>query len=425
MRAFEVFLEIAGQSVLVGSLKEGSAEQAVFCYDDAYLSSPDAQAISVSLPLKPEPFSEEETRCFFEGLLPEGFTRRAVAERMHLPEYDFLSLLYGLGKECLGAIRVSAGEPSEVAYERLTMEEIKALAKEGAMKSAEVLMKTHLSLTGASGKVGLYFEEKEGAWYLPKGTAPSTHIVKQSHVRLHDIVVNETMSLRAAARLGIEVPDSFILEADTGIDDTYLFATKRFDRVFSDAPKFCGDLPIPLRLHQEDFAQALGISSSRKYEPAGEHYLARMFRLLREGSLAPMIDQQRLWDRIVFNVLLGNTDAHIKNFALVYTPDLTGYSLAPAYDLLCTTMYPSSTREMAFHIGDHTSIDEVTREDLEEAAEESGMGTRFALRRFDQICDRFEQSVTEAAEEMSEQGFQNAGKVKEAILQTGAYRRMI
>ena len=70
--------------------------------------------------------------------------------------------------------------------------------------------RSHLSLTGASGKVGLYYDAAGKQWYLPKGTAPSTHIVKQSHVRLDGIVTNEQLSMMTAAKCGIDVPESFI-----------------------------------------------------------------------------------------------------------------------------------------------------------------------------------------------------------------------
>ena len=95
---------------------------------------------------------------------------------------------------------------------------MKALAAEGAQKSAEIVTKSHLSLTGASGKVGLYFDKEGAQWYLPTGTAPSTHIVKQSHVRLDGIVTNERLCMMTAAKCGIEVPESFIIDPGSGAD---------------------------------------------------------------------------------------------------------------------------------------------------------------------------------------------------------------
>jgi serine/threonine-protein kinase HipA len=107
---------------------------------------------------------------------------------MHAEENDYLTILAGLGQECLGAIKVIDENVSEIQseYRKLTKDEVLKLAKEGAVESAELVTKSHLSLTGASGKVGLYYDGKH--WHLPIGEEPSTHIVKQSHIRLKKMV---------------------------------------------------------------------------------------------------------------------------------------------------------------------------------------------------------------------------------------------
>ena len=148
MRNLDVFIEIHGKEYYVGGIHGNNVMDASFKYDDEYLNK--GHAISVMLPLRKEAFSPSETSCFFEGLLPEGFSRKSVAAWLHADENDYL--------------------------------------------------------TGASGKVGLYYNE--GRWFQPIGTAPSTHIVKQSHVRLKHIVENEQLSLRTAAHLGIPTIDS-------------------------------------------------------------------------------------------------------------------------------------------------------------------------------------------------------------------------
>jgi len=211
-----------------------------------------------------EEFSIQQTKNFFEGLLPEGFSRRAVANWAKVDENDYLSILAELGRECLGAIMVVEGEKSTSQhYEKLGIKQVKELAAEGATRSTRILMETHLSLTGASGKVGLYYDKDHDEWYLPKGNAPSTYIVKQSHVRLEQIVLNEQLCMLTAKLLGIDVPDSFIINLGKGKDEEVLFATQRYDRKLSDRETIDG-LRTPLRLHQEDFSQALGIGSSQK-----------------------------------------------------------------------------------------------------------------------------------------------------------------
>ena len=76
-------------------------------------------------------------------------------------------------------------------------------------------------------------------------------------------------------------------------------------------------MPVPRRLHQEDFAQALGIAAFNKYEKNNEGYLKQLFDVLRVHSADPMTDSLKLWDICVFNYLIGNTDNHIKNLSLL------------------------------------------------------------------------------------------------------------
>ena len=420
-----VSIEREGKQVLVGTIGGEDSGAARFSYVEKYLNDPEAAAISIHLPLQKEAFSPADTKLYFEGLLPEGFTRRSVAQWMHLDENDYLSILHGLGRECLGAVRVSAPEDRpEEAYESVSAEQVQALAAEGATRSAEMVTKAHLSLTGASGKVGLYFDSKSEKWFLPKGTAPSTHIVKQSHVRLDGIVTNEQLSLLTASGCGIEIPESFIINTGNGEDSEILFATRRYDRVFPDQARRVDDLPCPYRLHQEDFSQALGIPASEKYERESGQYMKKMFDLLRVRSADPVKDQLRLWDCIVFSYLIGNTDAHIKNYSLLYSPDLKKIRLAPAYDIISTTVYEASTREMSFHIGGRYLIEEIDREAFREAAGAAGLGEKMAMRRFDAMYGNFREKLRSAAETLEKEGYRNARDMEERILRTGGYGRL-
>ena len=425
LEKYIISIEKNGRMVPVGSIDGGDYRTAQFSYMDEYLDEANAVPVSISLPLQRERFSAGQTRQFFEGLLPEGFTRRSVAQWLHLDENDYLSILYQLGRECLGAVRVlKEGETQAASYEMITKQQVKALAAEGAQKSAEIVSKSHLSLTGASGKVGLYYDTAGNQWYLPHGTAPSTHIVKQSHVRLEGIVTNEQLSMMTAAKCGIEVPESFIIDLGSGEDNEVLYATRRYDRTFEGAADTISGLLAPLRLHQEDFSQALGISSANKYEKEHTGYMRRMFELLRQFSSNPIVDQGKLWDIIVFCYLLGNTDAHVKNFSLLYGRDLRSIRLAPAYDLVSTTVYESSTREMSFYIGNALLIDEITETSFREAATEIHIGERFASRRYNYICNHFREALRETAAELQEAGFSKAKEIEEKILHTGGYAKL-
>lgn len=424
MRELKIIIERQGLKVPVGTVDGDSADEAVFAYAPEYLNDPGSVPISISLPLREEPFSARQTRTFFEGLLPEGFTRRSVAQWIHVDDEDYLAILAALGGECLGALQVVDEDLGAVPdeYEPLTMEHVQLLAREGATRSAELVTKAHLSLTGASGKAGLYYDEENDRWYLPKGTAPSTHIVKQSHIRLDGIVTNEQLAQTTARLAGLPTPDSFIINLGTAKDDEILLATRRFDRVFDEKGRTIGTLPAPLRLHQEDFAQALGIPALDKYEKSrtpGGGYLRRMFEVLRLYSANPIEDQLLLWDAIIFDYLIGNTDSHIKNFSLLYSGDLKRRRLAPIYDIVSTCIYESSTRDLAFSIGGKNSLDEIGRADFGEEAAFCGLTAKTALDRFDRMAGRFEEALAEAQRQLSDKGFVQAARMRETILAKG------
>lgn len=420
-----VEIEISGKSYVVGKIVGEDYHDARFCYDNEYLQSNIGRAISLSLPLQPDFFGIRETRNFFEGLLPEGFIRKCIAKEIHADTDDYLSILTVLGNECLGAIRIvdDKAVSSTSSYHLLKDLEVKSLAQEGATESVQLVTKAHLSLTGASSKVGLYYEPESKKWFLPEGNAPSTHIVKQSHVRLKKIVTNEQLCMLTAQNLGIDIPESFIVNVDSNNTEDVLFATRRFDRKFDDKCKILDGLPVPYRLHQEDVAQAMGIAASDKYEKTGNAYLKRTMQLLRSFSADPIVDQIKLWDICIFNYLIGNTDNHIKNISLLYSEDLKSIRLAPAYDIISTMVYDSSTENMSMSIGGTYNINDIDRNSFEKEAGNVGLGKGIALKRFDKMLFNFKTALDKASLVLLSQGFEDAEIIKQQILKNGGIKK--
>ena len=422
MNKLKVSIEISGNQVYVGDISGNSSRDSVFTYAEEYVQSPYARPISISLPLQLESFSEVKTLNFFDGLLPEGFPRKALAKDIQRDEKDYVSILAELGSECLGAIQIGEyQENREPEYVRMTSEEVKELANEGVTKSVSLIKKAHLSLTGASGKVGLYYDPSDQSWFLPKGTAPSTHIVKQSHIRLNEIVVNEQLALLTAQKLGIVTPNSFIVSRDGKDDKNILFATKRYDRIISGRSKVISGLKVPFRLHQEDFAQALGISSENKYELNDEHYLKRMMDLIRNYSADPMTDMLKLWDAVIFGYILGNTDGHLKNYSLIYSSDMKTVRLAPIYDVVATTIYKESTRNMAFAINGKKSLDDIGISDFEREAKSIGISQKITVNRLKYFTENFEQALETSASELLSDGYINVPQIQESILKSSGF----
>ncbi|MBO4457880.1 MAG: HipA domain-containing protein [Butyrivibrio sp.] len=420
MKNLNVYIEILGKQTYVGHITGKDYRDASFSYDKEYMNSEYGAPISVALPLREEPFSPTETKNFFEGLLPEGFSRKAVANWLKADEQDYLMIIGKLGTECLGAIMVTEGEPESAPhYEKLTSARVKELAAEGTTRSTKVLMETHLSLTGASGKVGLYYDEPNNEWYLPKGNAPSTHIVKQSHVRLDRIVLNEQLCILAAGNVGIQVPHSFIINLGKAKDDEVLYATRRYDRKLPGGTHIDG-LVAPYRLHQEDFAQAMSISAADKYEIKPSGYLRKMFETVGRYTSNPMADQRKLLEIIIFDYLVGNTDCHIKNCSLIYSEDLRSVRLAPAYDIVSTGVY-NMTTDMSFYIGGEVNIKKITRENFRIFAKEIGLSQKLVLKIFDDVANKFEAAVRDAADYLGQLGFKDASQMGEKILQSGGF----
>ena len=372
MRNLGVWIEIGGLQTYVGRIIGEKEEDARFSYAEEYLSGNIARPISIHLPLSENAFSVDDTRNFFEGLLPEGFTRRCVAGLLHTDANNYLSLLAGLGNECLGAIKIT-DENNEVV------------------------------------------NENNKDWYLPKGAAPSTHIVKQSHVRLDGIVTNEQLCMMTAGNMGIEIPESFIVNVGDGRDEEVLLATKRYDRAIKDGLKKINGLSVPYRLHQEDFSQAMGISAHNKYESDNAGYLKMMFEIIRQKSFNPIADQLKMWDICIFNYLIGNTDNHIKNVSLLYDEELKTVRLAPAYDILSTVIYTSSTRDMAFSIGNEYDIKKITRDSFRREAANIGLGEQMAMKRFDYLANAFPDALNKACDELLGKGFNKAIDIYERI----------
>lgn len=206
-----------------------------------------------------------------------------------------------LGSECLGALAfvADAQKMPIPSYNHITKSEVKNLANEGVKKSAEYVVASHLSLAGASGKVGLYFDKKNNAWYQPMGTAPSTHIVKQSNINYARIVINEQLCMKTAELIGLNVPDSFILNMGSKNDDDLLFVTERYDRMVSSNCKKIGKLNAPFRLHQEDFAQAMNISDD-KYDPYNT-YFEQMCQIAKKNCSDPIKAISDIFDISIFN----------------------------------------------------------------------------------------------------------------------------
>lgn len=303
----KVWGEISGERHLVGTLETIPGREEQFSYAESYLENEAAQPLSALLPLREEPFPKRQTRVFFRNLLPEGGALAAVAKTLEVKSSSYLKVLGALGSECIGALILEGDDGQKerpYGYTPLEREELGRAFEEGADGVAKLQEEAKLSLAGAQSKMGLYADRSSGIlpqYFLPQGTAASTHIVKAANRRFEQLSENEYYCLRLAEAAGLSVPKCFL---DT-IEEQPLFVIERFDRVLLPEQDRRVDRGIHQvqRLHQEDFCQVLGLLPERKYEKGGgalrEEGARRALRTLLEsrarsgGLRAPAGDERR------------------------------------------------------------------------------------------------------------------------------------
>lgn len=399
-----VAAEVDGSPRDVGLIETfpGSGER--FTYDPCWVEEMPRAPLSLSLPVRREPYCAKEMRPYFEGLLPEGDARKAASRALGVSGNSYLKLLYRLARECIGAVSVS--EEGDCArydlplYQPLSDADLAELALGGYSRSSDLAVESRLSIAGAQAKTGLYHLGGTEGWYVPQGSAPSTHVVKPASPAFERLAQNERWCMRLAALCGVAVAQT----ADvTGHPD--LFAVVRFDRSLPEGPRLVSGLPVPRRLHQEDFCQALGVLVGDKYEERGERHLASMFSVIERYVDDPISDRNRLVDLVAFNCFIGNCDAHLKNYGLLRSESWGSLGLAPAYDLVSTTVYPDLTRRLGMAVGQARTIDSVRLSSFEELAEEVSMSPKMVARR---VRDLGERVLTALDSQMPNDDFEEA-----------------
>jgi serine/threonine-protein kinase HipA len=361
----------------VGLLVQDDRGEMIYQYDTSWLADPEAIPLSQSLPLREEPFGRLECRGFFSGILPEGENREVIARNLGITAKNDVKMLEQIGGECAGAITfippgavlAAPGNSYRFLTEPELAEILRQLPRRPLLAGEEHI---RFSLAGAQDKLAVYVNDNQIA--LPLDGSPSTHILKPRIGGLDGIVVNEFLCIRLAKAIGL-MTASVTMQSAEEID--YLLV-ERYDRIRTEDQSL-------QRLHQEDFCQALGIISEYKYQNEGGPSLLQCFRLLREASALPVIDLGRLLDAVVFNFLIGNYDAHGKNFSLLYTK-AGKTSFAPLYDLICTAYYPDLSQKMAMKIGGEYESTKIYLRHFDRLAEEAGLNKPTVRRRIQSLA---------------------------------------
>ena len=337
--------------------------------------------LSLSLPLRSDPFIDDESHPFFANLLPEDKIRTVIARNLGVSLNNDYGLLERIGGDCAGAVSLypETGEPKRELgrYRQLSPDELAAIIRELPQRPLLAGEKgIRLSLAGAQKKLPIFYDDEY--FHLGYGNLPSNYIIKPAIEDLDGTVENESFCMALAQEVGLEVPRSFIYQHE----DTRVFVVKRYDRITkADETK---------RLHQEDFCQALGIPPEFKYETEGGPSLATCFNLLRNASTRSGKDVLSLLNWVIFNYLIGNSDAHGKNISLLLLPE--GPMLAPFYDLLSTRVYAhyGLAEGLAMKIGGENDPGAIQKKHWELFAEEVGIKPRLVLTRVADFAQKIE-----------------------------------
>lgn len=383
-----------------------------FSYDESYAG----EAISAQLPLSPDPFSERATACFFSALTPEGNNLSGLAKAFHSEKSEFTTFLEHLNNESIGALlfTVDENEPcSSARYKEVEDNFFEEFAAKPFETAISTMGKTRLSLSGAMAKVGLYHDDASDNWFYPFNGAASTHIVKAAHGKRFPLeTINEALCLGAAKRCDFPTAECKLVPTR---ESEPLLAVRRFDRIFADKPRVASGLPIPRRLHQEDFCQATG--NTLKYEPTDGDYLGLITRTAQSACTNSFGESNLIMEYTLFDYLIGNCDNHLKNYALLYSPEWDIREIAPLYDTVSTVLYPNLYLEMGVSFGESRRIDQVTRQLMEHALEKCGFPQKIVLRNLQELADQLPQAIGDEAESLIDQGFPSAQEVAHEVLE--------
>lgn len=341
----EISVRLLGEHI--GTLLQNDAGNIEFLYDKQA-----KKALSISLPIQTEIFPYRLCQPYFQGLLPESDTvKNIIGKKYGVSPHNIFSLLESIGHDCEGAVSfhqtnddIAKNNSHVLEGREIDNQELKKiildLPKRPLFTDIDGL---RLSLAGVQDKAALCY--KDGRFIIPHGSCPTTHIVKTPIPNVDGSIFNEYVCLKIAKNIKLSAPDVTIFN----FDDMEFLLIERYDRFETD-----GKI---MRLHQEDFCQALGILPGNKYENEGGPTANKCFNLISHSFFTGR-DKINFLQYFIFNILIGNKDAHGKNYSFLYNLEHQP-TLSPLYDVLCTDLYPSLTKKMAMKIGGKYVLEDV------------------------------------------------------------------
>jgi serine/threonine-protein kinase HipA len=378
-----------------------------FQYASAWLADAQCFALAPGFALRADAFVDgsdnRPVQWYFDNLLPEEQLRSVLAREANIAEADAFGLLAHYGAESAGSLVLNTGSAvSEQGWRALSLDNLNARIANLSQATLNQSAPKRMSLAGAQHKMVVGY--RDGQLYEPLPGTASTHILKPESQSPHypHSVINEFFCMSLARRVGLDVPDVHLLYVPRPV-----YVVKRFDRATSDRvtpdrvtlDRVTHDGQEVQRLHIIDTCQLLNRSRAFKYAQANVDTLAQAIALSHQKAA----DRLRLFDWLVFNVLIGNGDNHLKNLSFHVTHE--GVRLAPGYDLLCTAVYETRAfsdapiwprTQLAMGLCHVNQFDGVTRDVMLQVAQHLGVPASIANRTMDAMLKR----ITPAADDL-------------------------
>ncbi|TPF93371.1 type II toxin-antitoxin system HipA family toxin [Bifidobacterium sp. UTBIF-78] len=328
----------------IGVLREEPTGRHTFTYD---LGGSDTTTLSLSMPRKAEPWEGDPIEAYIDGILPDDPAIRQRIGRLYgvNPRNPF-ALLTAVGLDCGGGVQFVApdadipdGRITPISEERIGQ---RLLAIAGPQQASWQSGEEHWSLNGAQDKLALRYTN--GQWYEVEGTSATTHIIKPSIRGLREQAFNEYLCLKTAEKLALPVArtDYRVFGGVPAV------VSERWDRIVDDTV-----VPATVtRIHQEDFCQAMSVMTDKKYQSDGGPGAVDIVRYMSDNRF-PEEDAHTFIKALIFNYLIGGSDAHAKNYAILEPPSGGVPRLAPLYDIASLFAYDTRRRErkLAMSIG--------------------------------------------------------------------------
>ena len=406
---------------LVGETEIGRVHfqrgQLSFVYSDAWRSKRDSFPLSLSMPLTGAEHGNRIVTAYLSNLLPDNSDiLRSWRARFGVRSLSPFALLEHVGEECAGAAQYVRPDRVEAVLARrspepqwLSEREIGARLRELTVNRAAWRHENDLgqfSLSGAQPKTALL--RKGDRWGIPGGRVPTTHIFKPANEELPGHAENEHFCLTLAHRIGLPAANSQVLE----FDGAFAIVVTRFDRLAHGKEI--------LRLHAEDFCQALGVPPEHKYEFEGGPGVATSADLLANSSSEPIEDLRVFADALIFNWLIAGTDAHAKNYSLLISPERVRF--APLYDIASVLPYPTIDRQglrLAMRVGRHYRLRVIQLRHWNEAAVQLKSDPEAVQARIAEFAAMLPDAASEVARDLRQEGLRHPiiARLRDAIQQ--------